>query len=237
MLPFVLALAAVGPRLLGGASALRGRERLHLAMGFAGGALIGVALLDTGPESVDLLPGGLPVTLAIGLVGLLAFAALERTVFGHVHHEDAACHPVAGHIGAAGISIHAFLDGLAIGTAFQVSTQVGAAVSIAVLLHAFSDGMNTVTTALRHGVQRQGAIRWLAVNALAPLGGAALGVLTELPDAAVGALLAFFAGMFIYLGAGSLLPEAHRTGRDREIVWLAAIVGVGLALAGALIAG
>ena len=158
MLPFVLALAAIGPRLLGGASALRGRERLHLAMGFAGGALIGVALLDTGPEAVDLLPGGLPVALAIALVGLVAFAALERTVFGHVHQEDAACHPVAGHIGAAGISVHAFLDGLAIGTAFQVSTQVGAAVSIAVLLHAFSDGMNTVTTALRHGVQRAGAV-------------------------------------------------------------------------------
>ena len=109
--------------------------------------------------------------------------------------------------------------------------------SIAVLLHAFSDGMNTVTTAMRHGIQRAGAVRWLAVNALAPLAGAALGVLTDLPDAVVGALLAFFAGMFVYLGAWSLLPEAHRTGRDREIVWLAAAAGVALALVGALAAG
>ncbi len=235
MLPFVLALAAVGPRLLGGASVLRGRERLHLAMGFAGGALLGVAVLDTGPEAVGLLPGGLPAALAVGLAGVVAFGALERTVFGHVHQDDAACHPVAGHIGAAGISVHAFLDGLAIGTAFQVSAQVGAAVSVAVLLHAFSDGMNTVTTALRHGVQRAGAIRWLAVNAIAPLAGAGLGLLTGLPDAVIGALLAFFAGMFVYLGAGSLLPEAHRTGRDREIVWFAALAGVGLALAGTLV--
>ena len=235
MLPFVLALAAVGPRLLGGATVLRGRERLHLAMGFAGGALLGVALLDTGPQAVQLLPGGLPVALLVGVAGFAAFAALERTVFGHVH-DDAACHPMAGHIGAAGISVHAFLDGLAIGTAFQVSTQVGAAVSVAVLLHAFSDGMNTVTTALRHGVQRAGAVRWLAVNAIAPLAGAALGLLIGFPDAVIGALLALFAGMFVYLAAGSLLPEAHRTGRDREIVWLAALAGAGLALAGTLIA-
>jgi zinc transporter ZupT len=237
VLPFVLALAAVGPRLLGGFSVLRGRGRLHLAMGFAGGALLGVALLDTGPEAAKLLPGGVPVTLAIAALGVAAFAALERTVFGHVHQEDAACHPVAGHIGAAGISIHAFLDGLAIGTAFQVSAEVGAAVSVAVLLHSFSDGLNTVTTALRHGIERTGAMRWLAVNALAPLAGAALGLLTDLPDAAVGALLAFFAGMFVYLGAGSLLPEAHRTGRDRETVWAAAVAGAGLAALGVVIAG
>lgn len=236
MLPFVLALAAVGPRLLGGFSVLRGRGRLHIAMGFAGGALLGVAFLDTGPESADLLPGGLPVTLLIAAIGVAAFAALERTVFGHVHQEDAACHPVAGHISAAGISIHAFLDGLAIGTAFQVSTEVGAAVSLAVLLHAFSDGLNTVTTALRHGIERTGAVRWLAVNALAPLAGAALGLLTNPPDSVVGALLAFFAGMFVYLGAGSLLPEAHRTGHDRHLVWTAAAAGAGLAALGVLLA-
>ncbi|MGZ4268595.1 MAG: ZIP family metal transporter [Solirubrobacteraceae bacterium] len=236
MLPFVLALAAVGPRVLGGISVLRGRERLHLAMGFAGGALLGVALLDTGPEAVDLLPGGLLLAIPVALLGVAAFAALERTVFGHVHVEDAACNPVAGHISAAGISIHAFLDGVAIGTAFQVSAQVGAAVSVAVLLHAFSDGMNTVTAALRHGLEQVGALRWLAVNAIAPLAGAALGLLVGLPGAVIGALLAFFAGMFVYLGAGSLLPEAHRTGRDREIVWLAALAGAGLALAGVVLA-
>lgn len=236
MLPFVLALAAVGPRVLGGMSVLRGRGRLHVAMGFAGGALLGVAFLETGPEAAELLGGVLPA-LGVGVLGVAGFAVLEGRVFGHVHHDDAACNPVAGHIGAAGISVHAFLDGLAIGTAFEVSMRVGTLVSIAVLLHAFSDGMNTVTTALRHGVERAGALRWLAVNAIAPLLGAALGLLTGLPDTAVGVLLALFAGMFVFLGAGSLLPEAHRTGRDREIVWLAAAAGVGLALAGKLIAG
>jgi zinc transporter ZupT len=228
VLPFVLALAAVGPRLFGGLSVLHARARLHLAMGFAGGALIGVAAFDTLPESAGLL-GGVGAMAACAALGVAAFALLERTVFGHVHHEDRACRPVAAHLGAGGISLHAFLDGMAIGAAFQVSDEVGLLTSAAVLLHAFSDGLNTVTTALRHGLQRRGALRWLAVNAIAPLFGAGLGLLLGLPDAALGGVLGFFGGMFLFLGAGSLLPEAHRSGRDREVVWAAA--GLGLALA------
>jgi zinc transporter ZupT len=230
VLPFVLALAAVGPRLLGGLSVLHARSRVHLAMGFAGGALIGVAVFDTLPEAADLLPG----VVAMGgcaLLGVAAFALLERTVFGHAHADDAACRPLAGHLGAGGISVHAFLDGMAIGAAFQVSDEVGLVTSAAVLLHAFSDGLNTVTTALRHGLRRRGALRWLAVNAIAPIAGAGVGLLVDFPDAALGALLGFFGGMFLFLGAGSLLPEAHRTGRDREVVAAAALAGLALAFA------
>jgi hypothetical protein len=39
--------------------------------------------------------------------------------------------------------------------------------------------------------------------------------------------------MFLYFGAGSLLPQAHRAGRNRAIVVLAALAGFGLALGAA----
>src|SRR4051812_18761339 len=110
MLALALAAAAVVPRLLGGMSVLRHGDRLHLMMGFAGGALIGVAVFETGPEAFA--HGGAWVLIAIA-AGLVAFAVLERGVFAHVHTEDAACNPQAGQIGAGAITTHAFLDGLA----------------------------------------------------------------------------------------------------------------------------
>jgi ZIP family zinc transporter len=235
VLPFVLALAAAGPRLLGGFAVLRGRDRLHIALGFAGGALLGVACLETLPEAVELL-GGLPAAAVIAAGGAAGFLALERTIFGHVHQEDAECNPLAGHIGAGGLSVHAFLDGLAIGAAFQVGTEVGTATAAAILLHAFADGLNTVSIALGHGVDRAGALRWLALNALAPLAGTAAGLLISLPDVVLGGVLAAFAGMFLALGGGSLLPEAHRSGRDRRTVWSAAGAGIALAAIAAAIA-
>jgi zinc transporter ZupT len=233
MLAIALAAAAVVPRLFGGISALRQNDRLHIAMGFAGGAMIGVALFETGPEAFDHAPGN-PIWVAgVVLAGIVAFAALERRVFHHVHTEDSVCNPRVAEIGAGGITTHAFLDGLAIGTAFQVGSEVGLLVSAAVLLHAFADGLNTVTILLRHGHRHRTAKLWLAADAGAPILGAAIGLLTPLPDLVFAALLAFFAGMFLYFGAGSLLPQAHRAGRNRVIVAAAALAGFGLALGAA----
>jgi zinc transporter ZupT len=233
MLALALAAAAVVPRLMGGLSVLRRNDRLHLAMGFAGGAMIGVALFETGPEAFDLAPGGWLWVAAVAALGVVVFAGLERRVFHHVHVEDTICNPRAAEIGAGGITTHAFLDGLAIGSAFQVSSQLGLLVSSAVLLHAFADGLNTVTILLRHGHRHRTAKLWLAADAGAPIAGAAVGLLTPLPDPLIAALLAFFAGMFIYFGAGSLLPQAHRAGRNRVLVLVAAAAGIVLAFAAA----
>ena len=226
MLALALAAAAAFPRLVGGAAILRRGDRLHLMLGFAGGALLGVAVFSTGPEALE--HGGSWVWLAIA-AGVGVFSVLERRVFKHVHTDDAVCNPQAGQIGAGAITTHAFLDGLAIGAAFQAGTEIGLLVSAAVLLHAFADGMNTVAVLVRHGHGNRRAILWLLADATVPVIGAALGLLLELPDAVFAILLGFFAGMFAYLGAGSLLPHAHRLGRDRVIVILAALLGLGLA--------
>jgi ZIP family zinc transporter len=94
-----------------------------------------------------------------------------------------------------------------------------------VLVHAFSDGLNTVTTVLRHGHSRRKALAWLAADATAPVAGAGAALLIALPGVVLGGMLAFFAGMFVYLGAGSLLPAAHRTRRDTGLVVAATLVG------------
>jgi zinc transporter, ZIP family len=227
-LALALAAAVALPRVLGGLSVLRASDRLHLAMGFAAGAMVGVAALETLPEAIEL--AGTWIVLA-SIAGGAGFGLLDHRVFRHVHEEDRACNPRAGEVGAGALSIHAFLDGLAIGAGFNVSTELGLLVSVAVVLHAFADGLNTVTVLLGHGHSRRKAIAWLAVDATSPLAGAALGLLIALPDLSMAVLLAVFAGMFVYLGAGSLLPQAHRFGRDRAIVWVAAVTGFGLVLA------
>lgn len=233
-----VSIAAVVPRLVGGVMVLARRDRLHLALGVAAGALVGVAAFDALPEASGLMGGSALATAAlVGAValGLGAFWRLERGVFGHVHSDDAACRRRGGHIGAAGLTTHAFIDGLAVGAAFQASEQLGFVVAAAVLVHALSDGLNTVSIVLRGGLRDATAVRWLVANATAPLLGAGVGALVTLPGAMLGLLLGFFAGMFLYLGGLSLLPEAHRTVRDHRVVGLAASAGVALALIPALL--
>ncbi|HKP89666.1 MAG TPA: ZIP family metal transporter [Thermoleophilaceae bacterium] len=234
-----VSIAAVVPRLVGGVLVLARRDRLHVALGVAAGALVGVAAFDALPEASGLLGGSALASAALAasvVLGLGVYWRLEHGVFGHVHSDDAACRRRGGHIGAAGLTTHAFIDGLAVGAAFQASEQLGFVVAAAVLVHALSDGLNTVAIVLRGGLRDATAVRWLVANATAPLLGAAVGALVVLPAVALGLLLGFFAGMFVYLGCLSLLPEAHRTVRDHRVVGLAASAGMALALIPTLLA-
>ncbi len=111
--------------------------------------------------------------------------------------------------------IHSTLDGLAIGLAFQAGGQIGLIVLLAVLAHDFADGMNVVTLALDAARGRGLAIGLLIVDALAPVAGAALSTVVAVSPGVLGLLLASFAGVFIAVGAGHLLPESqHRDPRQ-----------------------
>ena len=76
--------------------------------------------------------------------------------------------------------------------------------------HDFADGLNTVSFILRQSGSRRQAIRWLAVDALAPLLGAIVGAAMSVSEENLGYLLALYAGFFLYMGATDLLPEAHQ---------------------------
>ena len=125
--------------------------------------------------------------------------------------------------------IHSTLDGLAIGLAFQAGGEIGLIVLLAVLAHDFADGMNVVTLALDAARGQRLAIGLLVLDALAPLAGAALSTIVAVSPGALGLLLASFAGVFIAVGAGHLLPESqHRDPRRGPA--LVALSGLGAAI-------
>jgi len=198
---------------LGGAAALRFRDRLHLLLGFSSGAVLGVVFFDVTPEIFTTTKS--PHSVMIGAaLGFLAFFALERYTAMHAarEHEHASSddHEMElGVVGAAGLSIHSFLDGVAIGIGFQAGAAIGIAIALAVIFHDFSDGLNTVTVLLAHGNPPRRAVRWLLVDMTTPVLGAASTLLFHIPGSLLPWILAFFVGFFLYIGASDLLPEAR----------------------------
>lgn len=206
----IIGLLTVLATLVGGALALRYKDRLHLILGFSAGAVIGVALFDLLPEAIELSAERFDVSLVATLIaaGFVLFMLLDRAFNMHSHGDDAG-HQHRGRFGAGALSVHSFLDGLGIGLAFQVSTAVGAVVAAAVLAHKFSDGLNTVNIVLKNRGTEKQATRWLTTNALAPLLGIGIASFVGLADHQLGALLAVFCGFFLYIGASDILPESH----------------------------
>ena len=112
-------------------------------------------------------------------------------------------------LGVSTLSFHSFLDGIAIGLAFQIGTAVGAIVAVAVLIHDFSDGVNTVSMVLRNDGSKKKAFRWLLADAIAPVLGVCATFFFTLPQSALAIILAMFSGFFLYISASDLIPESH----------------------------
>ncbi len=199
--------------LLGGLFALRFKDKLHLILGFSAGAIIGVAFFDLLPEAIEL--GGphydVSVITSIVALGFIVYTVLARFVFlhSHDHDEHAHDHSTRGAFGAGSLSLHSFLDGAAVGLAFQVSASVGAVVASAVLVHDFSDGINTVNLVLKNSGSRGQAFRWLLVDSIAPVAGVFSTLFFSVSESILGLILAVFCGFFLYIGASDLLPESH----------------------------
>jgi zinc transporter ZupT len=228
MLIFAIGVGTFLATLLGGLFALRFKDKLHLITGFSAGAVIGVAFFDLLPEAEALrspLSEFSSVSLMMG-IGFVAYMLLDRTVVLNSHDENGCENPRhRGTIGAASLCLHSLFDGVLIGLAFQISVPIGVIVTIAILTHDFSDGINTVNMILKSGSDRRTALRWLALDAFAPVVGIASTFFYSLPSTILGSVLALFCGFFIYIGASELLPESHH-GHPRMLTTLATLLGI-----------
>jgi len=224
----LIGLATFCSTFLGGLFAIRFRDRLHLILGFSAGAVIGVALFDLIPESINLGTKAYNLSLVTLLIaiGFAAYMILDRFFSLHLHEDSCEKPQHRGNLAAGSFLFHSLLDGLGIGLAFKISPAVGWVVAAAVLTHDFSDGINTVNVILQNGGTKNNAYRWLLADALAPVLGVVIAFLFTIPEATLGLLLAIFSGFFLYIGASELIPESHHQHPSR---WTTAttILGIG----------
>jgi ZIP family zinc transporter len=227
-----VAAGAFASALAGGAVAIRAARSVGAIIAIGAGIRIGAAFFDLIPESIEGLGGSLDLAMVFTAIGFLAFYAVEKLTTLHVGHETATeidhaapSHEHLGIIGASGMSLHSFLDGVALATGLQVGGGLGLVIAVVIIVHRFSDGIGVVSflVASRHPLSA--TWRWVTVVAVAPLLGVLLGLILPIPEQVLAGMLAVFAGFFLYIGAAELLPEAHRSDRSRMIV-VATLSGV-----------
>jgi ZIP family zinc transporter len=237
----LLAAATAVATALGGVIALRARDRLHLVLGLAAGLLLGLVAFDLLPEVFEMSSTtflGAP-SVSVALIGGFLLLHLYEKFFGSHEpaesdygHEHKHTANVTGTVGALAMGLHVFLDGLALGVAFSIDEKLGIAVFVALLVHAFSDGLNTVAMLVKSNKWSKKGIWLLGVDSIARISGAAIGSGLALSENSTALYLAAFSGIVIYSATSHILPEAHARHSSR---WTLAATLTGVAIMWALV--
>jgi len=221
----LLAVITCFSTMFGGIIAARHRRNIGILGAFAAGVLVTTSLLDILPQTFRLATSAnvqLEDVMALTVVGFLFLYIISRLITGHVFNKDGEYvevkHPLGGVFATSELSVHSFVDGLAIGFGFQADFHVGVIIAFAVICHDFVDGLSTVTVMLSSGNSLRNSLRMLLLDAVAPVLGAVLTLFVGLATYYTALLLPFFAGGFLYLGASDLLPEAHERNRAAPTV-------------------
>lgn len=230
-LSILLGLTAGAANIAGGALLVRRKwdhRFLKYFMALGAGFMLATAITEMVPASAGLEGGNGIRAGFLVLLGYLIIHFCEHVVSGHFHFGEETHHDeFVGHHRSntvlLGLAIHAFFDGIAIASGFQVSNWLGWIVFLAIFLHKIPEGF-TVSSVMLAG----GRSSVTAFNASVVLGvGTLLGVLAMVMirhGVAIG--LPLSAGVTIYVAATDIVPEVNR--EPGPLIPLLLFVGVAM---------
>jgi zinc and cadmium transporter len=233
-------LAAVGLAILGSLGGLllastlllfKDAVRVRLVpwlVSFAVGTLLGVALLDLLPESLE----SMPPTRAFGtlLVSILAFFSFEKfLLWRHCHHDHCDLHQSAAPLILIGDAFHNFIDGAVIAAATYVSVPLGVTTALAVAAHEIPQEVGDFAILLSAGYSRVKAL-WLNIlsGVSAVAGVLVAGVMIDRVPLVLPYFLPVAAASFLYVAMSDLIPSLHRGPFERSAVRQVIVVIAGI---------
>jgi len=216
-------------------------ERMKQLTAIGAGVLIGSAFLVIIPEALETIEfsGGEDniETSTIGLVilsGFVMMLLLEVIGLPHaVHHDEDK--DLLGMSATIGLLVHGAADGLAVGASVSSSTEIGAIVFAAIMIHKGPAAFG-FSSFLKHlGLNDTRSKIYLLLFAISsPI----VSILTFFilkdtsfaTDNNIGLALLFSAGIFIYVSTVDVLPEVHSHDHNHDPpVWFV-IIGILLVL-------
>ena len=252
LLAVLLGAVAAAATLLGGFFVARGewsQRVLKYFVAIGAGFMLAAVFLEMIPESLHYLthqvryPGdagtlemlsqqAIVKLFTLVLFGYLLVHFFEHTLAPHFHfgeetHVEEMAHAHVGYAAVLGLAIHAFFDGVAIGSGFAVSEWLGGIIFLAVVLHKLPEGFTVASLMLASGQGKRAALASAGVLGAATLAGVLL--LSAVRGLAIYAL-PLSAGVTIYVAASDLIPEVNKEPRFKLALLVFLGAGVMFAL-------
>lgn len=206
------ALVAALANLIGGLLITRaspsGIRAQRFLLGFSAGFMLAVVFLAMMPHAMeDGFRGALWVVVGYVLVHVTQHVLTPHFHFGEETHSEASLNRWVGTAALLGLLLHTFFDGVAITAGFDVATELGVLVFLAVLLHKIPEGVTVASIMLVSGNTERRALAAVLLLGLSTVAGVLMTALVA-PLAEHG--LAISAGVTLYVAASNLVPEVQK---------------------------
>ena len=209
-----------------------------ILVAIAAGTFLGDAFFHLLPESIGLAgEGELKDLFLFVLIGIVLFFALEEVIHWHHHMNDIGEKDKRDHhhtkpiilTNLIGDGFHNFLDGVAIAASFSISNEIGIATLLAIILHEIPQEFADFGILIYAGMTRVKALFWNMISGLLSI----IGVLFFLAfesffEEVEKYILAFIAGIFIYIASTDLFPEIHNNKRVDFVQICFVILGIAI---------
>jgi zinc and cadmium transporter len=217
----VLSVIAFLADFLSGYWALRRKKEIlstRYIIAFASGVIIAAAFFELLPEA------NIAVNAYLVALGFFSFYAVEKVVMLHSCGEEECEEHEASWISVFGMAADNLADGVGLAVSYLVSPYLGLIVTFAIVAHEVPQGITSVAILKRANFSRRNIMLVLTLAGGLYIIGAVLS--SFIPADLHEAMIAFGVGVFLYVGAGDLMAEAHR----RFNIKVVASVLVGAAL-------
>jgi len=218
---------------------------LSFSLGFSAGVMVYISFMELLPRAILTTNEILGVT--VFFIGILFIALIDMMVpesKNPHHYKDMTQNTPTdkqktllrtGLLTAFAIGVHNFPEGLTtFGTALS-DVNLGLIIALAIAIHNIPEGISVSVPIFYATGDRKKAFRYSFLAGLAEPIGAVIGFLVLLPflsDTLLASLLAFVAGIMVYISIDELLPMAHKYGHNHAVI-LGVILGM-LLMAGSL---
>ena len=204
---------------------------LSFSLGLSAGVMIYISFMELLPDALETVGEFWGVSvffIGIAAIGLIDLLVPEPE---NPHSYEGIDEPTAtrensrlmrtGLLTALAIGIHNFPEGLATFASTLNDVRLGVFIAFAIAIHNIPEGIAVSVPVFYATSNKNKAFFYSFLSGISEPVGAIVGYLILLPfltPAVLAALLAFIAGIMVYISVDELLPMAHRYGHGHTVI-------------------